>query len=368
MMRKLMTIALLAALSGIAYGEETVQQLSAESQTQAAATDDAGYADWAAQNVRANAGLDNGTTQVTTVTVTTQITVTRVPAQPAPAPVPAAQPAPAPVVQPAPAPAPAPAVQPAPQAVLVPSNSRLVDIHVNVHNLIRYIPDVHLDWSGPRHPRPARPAPVVVTPAPVYVPAPVVVTPAPVVVTPQTVAPAAAPVNDERKFGGFGGPAYEATFIAGNPVFLSGGQGAMIFKHTLILGGAGYGFSSENYPAWESGSTFGAYSLGYGGPMIGLRLFGKSPLHVTFTALAGVGAIGYTDSGTSDKTYEPFAFVEPGIELGLTIFKFMELSAGIQYRYAVNLTDAHDWSALYGSRLSDIEGYSAKLSVTFGAF
>lgn len=325
MRKNLLAIAILFSIGTVAYSETSAaEDLLRESEEQAAATDDAGYLDWAVRNVNGNAPVQTGTITTTTVTVVTQTTVTR------------SEPEPAPVTTTTTT---TTTIQPAPEPQAQNNERQIVNVNVIIHNIWSRIPGISIQAA----PEPARPAP------------------APVTVTTTTVR------ADRPAFGGFGGPVRVNTHLYGNAVTLNGGQGAFIFNHTLLLGGAGYGISQNEKDLYQP------MSFGYGGAFVGLRLFGKSPLHVTFTAFAGIGGMGYETYSTFDSAYkstttEYFAVLEPGAEIGLTLFKFIEFSAGVKYRYVYGMNDTCCYDDVDFYSMDDLNGYSTYLSVTFGAF
>ncbi len=333
MKKYVIAIAIILGVSATLFAEASASEnLLYESQAQAAATDEAGYLDWAVENVRRDADApqevnSGNTVSTTTVTVVTQVTTVQH------EPEPQVQPEPALVVQPAPAPVQQPAAETA-------DGRPIVNVNVNIQNIWRRIPVVRVHYGD--------------DPAPVQTP---VAQPA----TPAVPAP-----QNRSAFGGFGGPVCMATHIGGSPVLLTGGQGAMIFNHTLILGGAGYSLASRD-DKYVDNYTFQNISLGYGGAYAGLRLFGKRSIHITFSALAGFGSMGYSEDGVVTTKVDfnsrsPFFVLEPGVELGITFFKFIELSAGVTYRHVYGFDGFDVFEA------KDLEGYSAQLAVSFGAF
>lgn len=165
--------------------------------------------------------------------------------------------------------------------------------------------------------------------------------------------------SNNTAFGGFGGLVAKSARLNGQSNILVGGKGAWLIDHSLYIGGAGYGSSRE--------ITDTQLKMGYGGLLMGYVFKPNHMLHFNIELLAGAGGLvndQYEHNNNHDEhdnLDDVFSIIEPGANLSFAIAKFVDISAGISYRYVqsidtVNLTDA------------DLSGWSFNTSVVFGKF
>ena len=169
--------------------------------------------------------------------------------------------------------------------------------------------------------------------------------------------------------GGYGGPSLKVIDIDGKYGFMSGGEGAWIINHSIIIGGAGYGLVSDiNVPGKEDYSL----NMGYGGVNLGLVLFSDSVLHLTAETLLGSGGISYLEGSLLehieeddfDKNLDQFWILEPGVNIELNMTRFFRIKGGVSYRFV----DGIDENETYGFSDADLTGLSYNLAFKFGAF
>ena len=109
----------------------------------------------------------------------------------------------------------------------------------------------------------------------------------------------------------------------------------------------------------------------YGGLHLEPIFFSKSRVNLSFPLLLGAGAVGYIDDKvkhddnfdeelTEDDFDEVFV-AEPGINALFNISRYLQLEAGIKYRFSSRIE-------LPPTRISRINGYSAGIGIKVGIF
>lgn len=185
--------------------------------------------------------------------------------------------------------------------------------------------------------------------------------------------------------GGYGAPEIKVGPVNGETSLFLGGRGGWIIGHKFVIGGFGYGMTTNNTfmedPA-DKPSNVGDDStrtikvdMGYGGVMLEYILMPKKALHLSFPLLIGgggsnlgaqtyVGQSEYYEEGWA--TYEfientGFFVLEPGVFVELNMTKFFVLSAGGTYRFisGTNLQRLEN---------NDLSGYTFSLTLKFGGF
>ena len=145
--------------------------------------------------------------------------------------------------------------------------------------------------------------------------------------------------------GGYGALMVNYAKIAGRDAAFMGAKGGWIINHSFTLGMGGYGFISEPKHDNNLNKDY-EFAGGYGGLLIEPIVGAKSPVHVSFPILVGVGGIAYTTSYLNDnynqydETYEDseaFFVIEPGIELEFNVVKFMRFALACSYRYTSDI-------------------------------
>ncbi len=155
-----------------------------------------------------------------------------------------------------------------------------------------------------------------------------------------------------------------------------GGRAGWILNHNIALGFAGYGFMKE--PKFDT-ELNDKYNLqgGYGGFLIEPILLPRFPVHISIPVLIGAGGVSYTLSkqmmGNSNawngyydtKDYiiesQPFAIIEPGVELEFNIVRYFRISFGAYYRYTTNINIRNNTSTV-------LNGFSGGITFKLGKF
>lgn len=177
--------------------------------------------------------------------------------------------------------------------------------------------------------------------------------------------------SKRRSNGGYGSFSVGYSEIGGRDGLVTGGRGAFIFNHALAIGIGGYGFVNnldhQNY------STEFEYSLagGYGGLLIEPIIAGKSPVHVSFPIIIGMGGISlfenngweYWDDHHKKNTLDNDVFfvVEPAAELEFNMARFFRLAVYASYRYTSDIE-------LYQTDKDALNGFNFGMTFKFGKF
>jgi len=173
-----------------------------------------------------------------------------------------------------------------------------------------------------------------------------------------------------RAGGGYGAFSTGYSVIDNNHALLFGGRFGWIASHSLGVGIGATGFINEfHYEPSLDREVF--LAGGYGGLYIEPILLPRSPVHLSFPVLLGVGGISYV-SKESDlnnnliEDSEAFLLVEPGAELELNLTKFFRVAIGATYRFPtafdVGLSGTPTASA------ESLEGLSYMVTFKFGKF
>lgn len=168
-------------------------------------------------------------------------------------------------------------------------------------------------------------------------------------------------ISGNIKSGGFGGPVLKVTEFRDEVGLMVGGRGGWIINHVLVIGGGGYGLTT-NIDAPVSGLYL---DVNYGGGILEYIVLPDKAIHASVSVLIGAGGINYTEGERSGPVHpydeDGFFVAEPCVELMLNVATFFRIGVGVSYRY-VNGID------LEGLSDSDISGLSATVTFKFGKF
>ncbi|MEI7727166.1 MAG: hypothetical protein WCK09_18800 [Bacteroidota bacterium] len=179
-----------------------------------------------------------------------------------------------------------------------------------------------------------------------------------------------------KKVGYYISPEFAYTQFEGRDVFLGGLSLGVIVNHFFSVGLGAKGILNSGNLWYDFDGSLdapvGAYLYGgYGGVKFEFKLLPTSPLHVNFPILIGGGGLTYYTGSMHNHNYnnnngttldwDAFFVVEPGVMLEINLLKFMQLDAGISYRYTPDL-DLMETSA------GLINNFNANLSLKFGKF
>ncbi|MHA7059012.1 hypothetical protein ACWGOQ_0017435 [Aquimarina sp. M1] len=108
---------------------------------------------------------------------------------------------------------------------------------------------------------------------------------------------------------------------------------------------------------------------GYAGMHLEPILFSKSRINLSFPMLIGFGAVGYVDGqfddnedfNEDDYDWDAVFVIEPGVNLLFNVSRFVQLEAGIKYRFSSKFN-------IHPSGINRINGFSAGLGIKVGVF
>lgn len=188
--------------------------------------------------------------------------------------------------------------------------------------------------------------------------------------------------NAEHKNGGWGGPAVALTEVMDKPALLTGLKAGWIIDHRFTLGIGGYGMVTDvpnkGYDSYlvdngEEVRRTSQFRMGYGGLLLEPVIAYKSPVHVTLPILIGAGGCGYETSTTwdhmDDSTHyddwrdqgQAFFVLEPGVDVELTLVRFIRVGVGAPYRYTSDID-------LPATPTDALRGLNTSFSIKVGRF
>ena len=156
--------------------------------------------------------------------------------------------------------------------------------------------------------------------------------------------------------------------IEGKSTYSLGAKVAYVANRTFEVGFAGVALYSDQ----ESQGIFtnnGLYG-GYGGFHLEPIFFGDSKFNLSIPILIGAGGVAYVDQEFNDfiefddldiDDWGWFFVVEPGVSVQYNISRFIQVEAGVKYRFSSDLS-------LYPGSVNNINGFSAGLGIKFGVF
>lgn len=168
-----------------------------------------------------------------------------------------------------------------------------------------------------------------------------------------------------RNIGGFGGPLYRVTRVAGETMSLGGGGGAVLINRRFAIGGMGIG-GTTNVDAIIGGSPVrGEMDFGYGGVTLEVITRPSKLVHATYGILLGGGGVSVWPNDLrprdpSDET-EVFGVAEPQIGLEMNVVRWMRIGVTGGYRFVIGAEE---------TRLvnNELGGASGSLVFRFGKF
>ncbi|EAR10894.1 hypothetical protein [Reinekea blandensis] len=163
---------------------------------------------------------------------------------------------------------------------------------------------------------------------------------------------------DNARVGGFGGPLFKVSQIQNEQTFEIGGMGGATFttgKHSIMLGGGGYGLVNEL--GWNNGDKL---DMGYGGLMLGYTYDPEALVHVDTTLLLGAGGVTTIDTDTDISDTGSFLITELSAAVEVNLTEFLEIGVGGAYRLASD-------PSLPGLNSNDLSKPSVFISFQFGS-
>ncbi|SHG71309.1 hypothetical protein [Flagellimonas flava] len=155
--------------------------------------------------------------------------------------------------------------------------------------------------------------------------------------------------------------------IDGKSTFHGNFKIAYVANQQVEVGFAAVGFySQQNIPL----NTFENldFAGGYAGLHVEPILFGKSKLNLSFPVMLGAGAVVYVEDNNRDvdidfdrNDWDEVFVVEPGVNLLFNLSRFVQLEAGMRYRFSSRID-------LEPNRVKNINGFSAGFGIKVGIF
>jgi len=176
--------------------------------------------------------------------------------------------------------------------------------------------------------------------------------------------------KDSVATGGFGGPVAKVTSINDQVAMMAGGRGGWVINHSLIIGGGGYGITTEVNATEGAIADQGPLDLqfGYGGVEVEYRIHPQRLGHIGFYTLVGGGSANYVkDVGSMAESQERVGqsdsvfVVEPGVNAELNVTRWFHLNAGMTYRVVTGVAQG-------ALRNRDLAGFTGALTFKFGKF
>jgi hypothetical protein len=173
--------------------------------------------------------------------------------------------------------------------------------------------------------------------------------------------------------GGYGGVVGQVCQINDCAALMIGGQGGWIIDHSFILGGGGYGLTTNVKADVQRSDGRDLYlNMGYGGLLLEYVFESDRLLHFSLHTLIGGGTVNYTIHRMGDQynqwndyseptDQDAFFVTEPGVTLTLNVTRFFRLGFGGTYRYVSGISTV-------GLTNDDLSGFGANLYFNFGKF
>lgn len=175
--------------------------------------------------------------------------------------------------------------------------------------------------------------------------------------------------SKRRSNGGYGAFTISYSEIGGHDALVTGGRGAFIFDHSFAIGLGGFGFVNNfDYNHHEIETDF-SLAGGYGGIFFEPIIAGKSPVHVSFPILIGMGGVAayknydmeWDYPHYSDYGNDIFFVVEPAVELEFNLARFFRLAATVSYRHTSKIE-------LIKTDENALKGFNFGMTFKFGKF
>jgi hypothetical protein len=169
--------------------------------------------------------------------------------------------------------------------------------------------------------------------------------------------------GDHVDHGGYGAPELKVTSVADSGALLAGAHGGWIINHHLVLGGGGYGLTTDvPSPSVLQPANGGAkLTMAYGGLRFGAILAPHSIVHVAMSMLVGGGNAGSATSSGAAHRSDTFWVVEPDVALEANLARNVRLTAGFEYRIVGG-------TEVPGLTATNLSGPAGSLAVKFGVF
>jgi hypothetical protein len=151
--------------------------------------------------------------------------------------------------------------------------------------------------------------------------------------------------------------------IDGHDVLTLGGRAAWLIDHNIAIGLAGKGLLNTIYLDGYWPDDAGYYLVGgYGGLFIEPVIIPDWPVHIAMPFMFGGGWLTLNEYvWYSPFNWDSFFIIEQGLELELSMVKFLRIGFGVSYRYSTNLRMEYLPETM-------LNGFGGNITFKFGVF
>lgn len=164
-------------------------------------------------------------------------------------------------------------------------------------------------------------------------------------------------INGQVEHGGYGAITFGYSEIDSKPALEIGGRVAWLINHQFAMGFVGKGFFNDINKSNINPKSDYYLAGGYGGLFFQPVIFPKSPVHVSFPIILGVGGVALNPSYQSkyhwdydynyyyDYAYDSDVFLvfEPGIDVEFNLLRYFRMSLGASYRLTNNVNLVYEY-------------------------
>jgi hypothetical protein len=160
-------------------------------------------------------------------------------------------------------------------------------------------------------------------------------------------------VGEDIENGGAGGPVVKLTYLNNTFCVLMGGYGGWIINHTFLLGGGGYGLTTDVFASGQK------LNFSYGGLVAEYIGFSDEVVHFKAGTLIGWGDAYLGPANVDNKG---FFVLEPGADVEINIASFFRVCAGLSYRFVIGA------DTISGVSDASLSGLAGEIVAKFGWF
>ena len=167
-----------------------------------------------------------------------------------------------------------------------------------------------------------------------------------------------------KDWGFYFGPQYRVTTVSGQTGYMSGFNFAIMMDHWFSIGYSAY-WLQDSIACPQSVSNQTPYlNFSYSGLYLAFHLLSQSAIHVNVDLLGGMGELYYDlpNLGLNRQLPTYLGYIEPGVNIEITLLPELRFVAGANYRYVFGIT------GYTGFTPTELSGFSATVKLDFGWF